>query len=236
MAIIDVKNLTFRWSKNSPDVLDIPNLEIQRGEHVFIVGESGSGKSSLLNLLGGLVTPQRGQVRIFEHDLTALSAPKRDQFRADNIGYIFQQFNLVPYLSVMDNVLLACQFSKIRMEHLTHPQNEVIRLLQALNFPQELINNRNVSALSVGQQQRVAAARALIGAPKMVIADEPTSALDFNSREAFIKLLFKECEQAGTTLLFVSHDVSLGHLFSRKIDMQSINCINQLGEPDVANH
>lgn len=234
MAIITVSDLTFRWRKHDKLILSVPELHIEQGQRVFIQGESGSGKSSLLNLLGGLCTPQSGNITVLDTDITALSAAKRDQFRADHIGFIFQQFNLVPYLSVIDNVLLATRFSKKRAAKLTDAHQQAKQLLRALHVPNDLIESRNVTQLSVGQQQRVAAARALIGSPPLLIADEPTSALDFNSREAFIELLFNECEKASTTLLFVSHDTSLGHLFSRKIQMSQINQVSAGGH-NVAN-
>jgi putative ABC transport system ATP-binding protein len=159
--------------------------------------------------------------------MTTKGNADRDRFRADHIGVIFQMFNLIPYLSLAENVMLPCRFSKQKRKKATErsgsPDQEAIRLLSALNLADHQLIRRPVTNLSVGQQQRVAAARALIGAPDIVIADEPTSSLDAGHREAFIKLLFKECHQAGNTLVFVSHDASLSHFFDRSFSLMTIN-------------
>lgn len=209
------------------DVIDIPQLEVKRGEHLFIEGPSGCGKSTLLGLLGGISVPNSGTVEVLDQDLTELSARQRDSFRADHIGYIFQMFNLLPYLSLTDNVTLPCKFSQRRRQRLADadgsPQNRAEQLLKSLGLEQIMQQNRPVSELSIGQQQRVAAARALIGAPEFIIADEPTSALDRASSKDFIELLFSECEQHGSTLILVSHDTELGLHFDRRIALPSIN-------------
>ena len=225
--VIGIENLSFSWSAGLKPLLEIEQLEIQAGEKVFIEGPSGSGKSTLLNLLAGVLVPQRGEVRILGKAMTTTSSADRDRFRADHIGVIFQMFNLIPYLSVTENVTLPCRFSKEKynktIERGGGPARQAHRLLAALNLADPELIRRPVTDLSVGQQQRVAAARALIGAPDIVIADEPTSSLDAGHREAFIKLLFQECEQAGTTLVFVSHDGSLSRFFDRSLALQKIN-------------
>ena len=202
-------------------MLDIDGLRLERGERVLLRGPSGSGKSTLLNLLAGVVTPQRGSVRVLGRDLGSLSGAARDRFRADHIGYIFQMFNLIPYLSVIENVFLPCGFSALRQERATRagatPRSEAIRLLRQLDVGDPALLRRPVSDLSVGQQQRVAAARALIGSPELVIADEPTSALDADRRKAFLELLFAQCARERTTVIFASHDVTLASSFDREI-------------------
>jgi putative ABC transport system ATP-binding protein len=149
--------------------------------------------------------------------------PQRDRFRADHIGYIHQMFNLVPYLSVVENVTLPCSFSRRRLaaarRSAGNPAAEARRLLGHLDLTDPDLLGRSVTELSVGQQQRVAAARALIGAPEILIADEPTSALDAANREAFIELLFRECAESRSTLVFVSHDASLGPMFDRSVQL-----------------
>ncbi|WP_252178987.1 ABC transporter ATP-binding protein [Endozoicomonas sp. 4G] len=223
--LIELNAVEFSWKPGIP-VLDIPELTISRGEKVFVCGPSGSGKTTLLGLLGGVITPERGQVKILGNDISRISPVQRDRFRADHIGFIFQMFNLIPYLSVIENVTLPLSFAKERKNHLTSiassEQNEARRLLKHLELDDALLH-RPVTELSIGQQQRVAAARALIGKPDLIIADEPTSALDADTREAFIKLLFAECEAASDTLLFVSHDRSLEPLFDRTIALNEIN-------------
>ncbi len=225
--VIRIDDLIFSWSAGLDPLLEIEQLEIQAGEKLFIEGPSGSGKSTLLNLLAGVLVPQRGEVRILGKGMTTTGSADRDRFRADHIGVIFQMFNLIPYLSVTENVTLPCRFSKKKYNKTTErgegPASEAHRLLRALNLADPELVRRPVTDLSVGQQQRVAAARALIGAPDIVIADEPTSSLDAGHREAFIKLLFQECEQAGTTLVFVSHDGSLSRFFDRSLALQTIN-------------
>ncbi|MGF1700712.1 ATP-binding cassette domain-containing protein [Photobacterium makurazakiensis] len=223
MNTIELSALIFRWPNQTKNLLDIPSLTIKKGEKVFIKGPSGSGKSSLLSLLAGISQPTEGIVELLQQPFSQLKSTQRDQFRADNIGYIFQMFNLLPYLSVIDNVLLPCRFSKQRSKQINgHLHAEAKRLLSQLQLPDECLQ-RPISELSIGQQQRVAAARALIGSPQLLIADEPTSALDHDNREAFIKLLMDECSRTDITLLFVSHDETLEVLFDRSISLNKIN-------------
>jgi len=223
--MINLTNLSFAW--NEDVILDISSLAINQGEHLFIEGPSGSGKSTLLSLLAGVLTPQEGDICILDQPLHLLTASQKDTFRADHIGFIFQQFNLLPYLNVLDNITLPCSFSPNRknkaLQNSPSLQAEAIRLLNALGLTDPELLERSVNELSVGQQQRVAAARALLGSPEILIADEPTSALDSDSRAAFIELLFNECEKAGITLVFVSHDTSLKSHFKQSINLQQIN-------------
>lgn len=223
MSIIEIRELTFQWPRQTQPLLDIPSLVVNQGEKVFIKGPSGSGKSSLLSLLAGINEPTSGSIELLGQSFSSLKPTARDRFRADHIGYIFQMFNLLPYLSVIDNVLLPCRFSALRKQQINGGMFEQAKqLLSQLHLPEECLE-RPISELSIGQQQRVAAARALIGKPKLLIADEPTSALDHDNREAFIKLLMAECDKSGTTLLFVSHDETLEPLFDRSINLNTIN-------------
>jgi putative ABC transport system ATP-binding protein len=222
-AVVELAGVRFAWSAPGPSVVDIDSLRIARGERVFLRGPSGSGKSSLLSLLAGVVTPQQGSVTVLGQDLAALSGAGRDRFRADHIGFIFQMFNLIPYLSVVENALLPCGFSARRRARAgADAQQEAVRLLEHLDMGAPLLR-RPVTELSVGQQQRVAAARALTGAPDLVIADEPTSSLDADRRAAFIGLLFRECEREKATLIFVSHDAALASLFDRTVEFAQLN-------------
>jgi len=220
---VDIRALDFSWP-GQPSLLLIDQLRIARGERTFLYGPSGSGKSTLLSLIGGVLAPRSGSVRVLDTELQALRPSARDRYRGDHIGFIFQMFNLVPYLSVQANVLLPLRFSSTRGKGLTSPgaEQEAGRLLQSLGLGIELAN-RPATALSIGQQQRVAAARALIGRPALVIADEPTSALDSDTRAGFLDLLMTECQAAGTTLLFVSHDLSLATLFDRSVALRELN-------------
>lgn len=222
--MIDLQQITFGWP-DRPALLEIPQLSIEQGERIFIHGPSGCGKTTLLNLIAGIHPAQQGSITLNGEQLNTLSGSRRDRFRADHIGLIFQQFNLLPYLSVQANVELPCQFSKIRRERAEQRYGSVaeagLSLLQELGLSGLL--QQPVTDLSIGQQQRVAAARALIGSPEIIIADEPTSSLDSANRTAFIELLIKECDQNGSTLLFVSHDQSLAQQFPRQIDLLQLN-------------
>ena len=223
--LIEITQLGFAWP-GQPELLDIPSFTLSHGVSLFLKGPSGSGKTTLLGLLGGVQQPGRGSVKLLGTDLGQLSSSARDRFRVDHTGYIFQQFNLLPFLPVLENVLLPCRFSKTRaaraqMRHGSIEQ-AATRLLAQLGIRNELLQRR-ADSLSIGQQQRVAAARALIGQPELVIADEPTSALDTDSREAFIQLLFTECREAGSSLLFVSHDQSLAPLFDHSLSLSDLN-------------
>ncbi|MDN2482181.1 ABC transporter ATP-binding protein [Vibrio agarivorans] len=221
--VVDLNNVSFSWSKDAEPTLEIKHLSIPKAHHTFIKGPSGCGKSTLLSLLTGINSAQQGQVEVLGTDLTQLSSRHRDRFRADYIGYIFQQFNLLPYLSVVENVVLPCQFSSLRKKNVTtNLDDKAKELLDRLHLSKTLLN-KPVIELSIGQQQRVAAARALMGDPKIIIADEPTSALDFDNRTAFIELLMDQATQAEATLVFVSHDPTLEPLFKRSIQLQEIN-------------
>jgi putative ABC transport system ATP-binding protein len=223
---ISVSNLLFRYPGMQSPCLDITEFHANAGDRIFLYGPSGSGKSTLLGLLGGVLSAGGGAIQILGNDFSQLSQTQRDRVRADHIGFIFQQFNLIPYLSVIDNVLLPCRFSTLRLSKaLTSSHNliaEAERLLSQLDLNPSLWH-KPVTQLSVGQQQRVAAARALIGKPEIIIADEPTSALDADRQEAFLALLLRECAEAKAMLLFVSHDRRLASAFNREIDLTRIN-------------
>ena len=224
--VVEVRDLKFTWRGQPAPCLDIASWVVHAGERVFLHGPSGSGKSTLLAVLGGVLVPERGTVTILGDELSRMPAAARDRFRADHVGFIFQLFNLVPYLSVIENVILPCRFSARRRARAAaagnSPHDEARRLLSHLDIETALLSRR-VTDLSVGQQQRVAAARALLGRPELVVADEPTSALDADRQQAFLQLLLQECAAAGAALLFVSHDRRLAAQFTREVALPSIN-------------
>ncbi|MFO1384594.1 MAG: ABC transporter ATP-binding protein [Chitinivorax sp.] len=222
-AVIHWQNLRYRWPGQAQDCLHLAEFTLAAGERVFLHGPSGSGKSTLLSLVSGVLAARSGKLSVLGHELTQLSPRQRDHFRVDHIGFIFQQFNLIPYLSVLDNVLLPLRFSKTRRQAAGHDAKaEAARLLGRLDLDVSLYQ-RPATALSVGQQQRVAAARALIGKPALVIADEPTSALDAERQQRFIDLLLQECQANGSALLFVSHDMRLADHFDRLLHLPELN-------------
>jgi len=224
-SLLELNDLGFAWP-GQEELLDIPQFRLERGETLFLRGPSGSGKTTLLGLLGGVQKAGRGSIRLLGEELGGMSAGARDRFRVDHTGYIFQQFNLLPFLSVRENVELPCRFSHLRSQRAHQRHGSVAladsELLAHLGLPPAL-HARRADALSIGQQQRVAAARALIGQPELVIADEPTSALDSDTRETFLELLFAECRAAGSSLLFVSHDQGLAPLFDRSLSLAELN-------------
>ncbi len=223
--VLAVESLRFGWPGAGPACIDIEQFEMAEGEAVFLHGPSGCGKSTLLSLLAGVLLADAGRIRLLGQDWAGLSGSARDRHRAARVGYIFQQFNLLPYLSVLDNVMLPCRFSSRRMRQASrvgtaHAQAQ--ELLQRMGIGADLWQ-RQAMQLSVGQQQRVAAARALIGQPELVIADEPTSALDEDRREAFLDVLLEACRANNAALVFVSHDQRIAARFGRRILLPEIN-------------
>lgn len=219
MNAIELKNCRFTYTAHTPLVINVELLEIKSGEKVFLYGPSGLGKSTLLNLISGVLKPTAGDLMVLGHNLSDLSASKRDQFRGENIGYIFQIFNLIPYLTIKENIILPCLINKNRTK--SDYLLEAEELIDALGLRDHI--HKHVTDLSIGQQQRVACARALIGGPKLVIADEPTSALDEKNTAEFMNLLITQAAKKGFTLLFVSHDERLKTYFDRTLSLAEIN-------------
>ncbi|MBL4827875.1 MAG: ATP-binding cassette domain-containing protein [Spongiibacteraceae bacterium] len=218
---VSINNLHFSYNKTKGDlVLDIPDWSVAAGEQIFIYGPSGSGKSTLLNLLAGTLLASQGSIKILDQSLEHLSARQRDKFRASHIGFVFQQFNLIPYLTVLDNIRLARHFTTKLTDKQVDTQAE--ELLQSLGINADLYQ-RPASYLSIGQQQRVAIARSLINTPELLIVDEPTSALDNQHRDAFMTLLMETVVKHKITLIFVSHDHALAKHFTRTVSLQAIN-------------
>jgi putative ABC transport system ATP-binding protein len=230
---VELSKLRFAY-RTGQDVLAIDHLSIARGETVFLHGPSGSGKTTLLGLLAGVLQATAGQVKVLGQDFSTMSSGARDAFRARHLGYVFQMFNLIPYLSVRENILLPIRLEAARRARLGGRSfDEAVRdVASQLDIARYL--DTPIGELSVGQQQRVAAARALIGSPEVVIADEPTSALDTDRREQFLELLFKSCANANATLVFLSHDHTLMPLFSRIVELGEINAAAQVQRINTA--
>ncbi len=224
--MIRIEQLRFAWPNDQADCLALDHLEVPAGKTLFLHGPSGSGKSTLLGLLAGVLLPRQGTVELLGVNWATLASSRRDARRADHVGYIFQQFNLLPYLSALDNVLLPCRFSALRRTRAMAQSGSAgmtaQSLLECVGLPRSTWA-KPASQLSVGQQQRVAAARALIGAPEMIIADEPTSALDTELRDAFMALLLAQCRAAGSSLVFVSHDRQLAAQFDMNVSLADVN-------------
>jgi putative ABC transport system ATP-binding protein len=225
LDVIRLAKVGFAWPGRRSFSLDIESFALTAGKSILLLGPSGSGKSTFLSLLCGIVAPKTGTINILGTDITRLSSAWRDNFRAEHFGIIFQMFNLLPYGTVIDNVLLPLSFAPLRRKRATakgRAQDEAKRLLSRLGLEPHLTNGPSAANLSVGQQQRVAAARALIGNPEIIVADEPTSALDRNRQAAFLDLLFTEVVEAGAALIMVSHDESLATRFDRVMRLDEI--------------
>jgi putative ABC transport system ATP-binding protein len=219
--MVQIENIRFDWVSDTK-LINIPNLKIEKGEKVLIKGESGSGKTTLLSLLTGIQIVQEGILKVDGVELKTLKPSQRDRFRGDHLGYIFQQFNLIPYLSIEGNIEAALTFSETkRKREPEHLEKKIDSLLAELGLSHA--KGKPVRELSIGQQQRVALARALMGRPPLIIADEPTSSLDGKNRISFMNLLIGECNKEGTTLLVVSHDPEIDSYFDRIIEFHEVN-------------
>ena len=220
-SIVKIESLRFQWSKNNNFKIFVPKLEVGRGKKVLFLGESGSGKTTLLSLICGFLEPLSGSISINDKIISDLTSTNKDAYRSDNIGIIFQQFNLLPYANVIDNIILPLYFSKQRSKKVENKINSAMNLCDQLRLPESILNQK-ASNLSVGQQQRVAVARALIGSPSIIVADEPTSSLDTEAQELFLDLMFDQISKNSSTLLMVSHDKSLTNYFDQVIDINEI--------------
>ncbi|KKM89366.1 hypothetical protein LCGC14_1249380 [marine sediment metagenome] len=220
--LLSINQLKFDYdNRQKSPLIDIPEWHVKQGEHVFLHGPSGAGKSTLLNLLGGILLPSSGDIVLNGNTLNTMSAKQRDRFRAKNLAYVFQQFNLIPYLSAKDNIELAVFLAK-KAGHKTTGLESAVDVLASLNIPDALWT-KPAEKLSIGQQQRVAIARAMINQPSLMILDEPTSSLDERNRDSFLQLLLQRLQHTSTTVIFVSHDQRLASFFPQVIALNDIN-------------
>ena len=227
IAAVQLSDIDFRWGSARNDFrIQVKDFQLEKSESVILVSPSGGGKSTLLSLISGIVRPKNGIIKILGKDLCKMSNSERDSFRADNIGIIFQQFNLLPYLSALDNVLLPLEFSLLKKnisgKTKAKYNTEAKRLLNSLSITPDTLGKQKAVTLSIGQQQRVAAARAFIGSPKLIIADEPTSSLDEESQDEFLKQLFAEKTKTSASLLMVSHNPRIEKWFDRLVELENI--------------
>jgi putative ABC transport system ATP-binding protein len=219
--MIQISELNFSYSSNKP-VLVIPEFSVNKGETLFVYGPSGCGKTTFLEILCGILQPESGELNFLDKAFSTLSLSERDQMRADHIGYVFQSHNLIPYLTARQNIELPCWLSAVKKSRLKKSLLEEVNFLAERLGVSEVIDKR-VTELSLGQSQRVAVARALMGSPELILADEPTSALDFDHKQKFLQLLFELSKLVQTTVVFVSHDQTLLPQFSRSVSLPEIN-------------
>jgi putative ABC transport system ATP-binding protein len=222
--VIDFIDVKYSYPNSSRDVINIAEFKLKKNEKLFLYGPSGCGKSTLLGIAAGVLTATHGITNVFSQNFAKIKPSVRDKIRGLNIGYIFQMFNLVPYLSVFENILLPTSFNKQKILSFGSEKKFIQEAEYLCSvFKIDQIKNSKVTDISIGQQQRVAAARALLGSPQLIIADEPTSALDTNMREVFITTLLEQCHRQNTAVLFVSHDNNLASFFDRKVSLPEIN-------------
>ena len=220
---LEIKNLFFEWKEKKNFQLNLKKLKLEKRKKVLVLGESGSGKSTLLNIISGIIKPCSGIIKINQTNITELQPKKKDYFRASNIGVIFQQFNLLEYISPINNILLPCYFTGFKKKSYKYFYEKAFHLADKLGIKKNILTQNKSKELSVGQKQRIAIIRAIINTPKLILADEPTSALDNKNKIKFIELLFEVCEQEKTTLLMVSHDTSLVKYFDDNYLLESLN-------------
>jgi putative ABC transport system ATP-binding protein len=216
--VIDIRALHFGYP-GSGFRLDIPSLRVERGEKLAVIGPSGSGKTTLLNLVSGIVVPARGEVRVAGTDVGALSDTRRRAFRIRTIGFVFQDFALLDYLSVLDNILHPYRISAAL--RLDRPVRErARRLADGLGVGDKL--GRHPNCLSQGEKQRVAICRALLPGPRLLLADEATGNLDPQNKARILDQLFDSVDAHGATLLAVTHDHELLPRFDRVVDFAEL--------------
>lgn len=216
MSIV-ITNLVYAYSNTAKPILNIPSFEVQDGESVALVGKSGSGKSTLLNAIAGIVAISQGSLKVNGVELSSLSETERDAFRAENVGYVFQTFNLLQGLTALENVMLAMSFTK----KISDPKSRAKQLLERVGLGDK--QTYKPRELSVGEQQRVAIARAIANEPKLLLADEPTANLDEQNTDSVLSLLKEVASENNRILLLVTHERDVAASLPRSVDLKSLN-------------
>ena len=221
MPLLEIERLkkTFRAPDgDTQTVVDVESFSLEAQSQVALRGESGSGKTTFLNLIAGILKPDSGVIRIDGREMSALGEGARDRLRATTIGYIFQTFNLLQGYTCLENVLLGMSFGR------GADKEFAVSILKRVGLGERL--HHRPRQLSIGQQQRVAVARALANRPKLVLADEPTGNLDHNNARESLKLIRETCRENGAALLLVSHDRGVLGQFETVLDLEKINRTN----------
>jgi len=195
-----------------------PDIDLMNGDKMLISGVSGSGKTTLLNGIAGALSPAEGRITMLGQRIEKMSSRQLDKIRADHMGIVFQQLNLIPYLTGLQNAFLSLRFSKLKKSRVSDPIAEIIRLGGALGLTKSQLEQK-ANRLSIGQQQRVAVIRAFLGAPELILADEPTSALDPLSRNRFLDDVIALMDNNRQSLLMISHDPSMVPYFDKTIEL-----------------
>ena len=228
MPILEITNL--KKSYRSPDgemntIIEVPDFILEKGQQLAVKGESGLGKTTFLNLIAGILQPDSGKIVLDSHEMTGLSESERDRLRGNTIGYIFQTFNLLQGYTALENILMGMMFVHGVDHKLANSLLERVGLGDRKNYLPR--------SLSVGQQQRVAVARALANQPKLVLADEPTGNLDHKNALEAIKMIREVCAEANASLLLVSHDQRVLEQFDKVVNFSEINLLNSVERKEV---
>lgn len=223
MSLIEVKNVTKEYKTGSETICAVNNisLEIEEGSFVILMGESGSGKSTLLTMLGGLNKPTRGNIIVDQIDIYKLTSNALSDFRKEYIGFVFQAFQLVPYLTVEENVMLPLSISDLSKKQ---KKEIVYSILEKVHIKDK--SKRLIDELSGGEQQRVAIARALVNEPLIILADEPTGNLDSNTSKEIINI-FLSIVSEGKTVIMVTHNKEYTKYATRVVELSDGKIINE---------
>lgn len=206
--MLETQNLSFSYT--AQNTLNFPNIRCNANETLLLLGASGCGKTTLLHLLGGLLSPKSGKIMLNNTDFTALSSNERDAFRGKNIGIVFQKSHFVKALNVVENLVLAQELAGAKLD-----KKSIIAVLEKLNLAHK--QNAKPDELSVGEAQRVAIARAILNSPSVILADEPTSALDDANAKEVIALLTEQAKSANAALIVVTHDQRLKNFVQNQV-------------------
>jgi len=216
LELLDIKKSYQQNSGTPTEVLDVDRYQIGQGEQVVMLGPSGCGKTTILHTIAGIIQPDHGKVILDNIDICQYSQENRDRIRADKVGYVFQTFNLMQGFTALENVLLGMSFSRKRPD-----RNRAKTLLEKVGLGHRL--NHKPSAMSVGEQQRTAVARALGNKPKIILADEPTANVDPGNQQVIVNLLRESCTEEDIALLIVTHDMEVANQFDRIDRLDEIN-------------
>ncbi len=219
--MIELKNIKMDYYDNGTKIeaLKLKKIKIEDGKHVAFIGSSGCGKTTLFNLISGMITPTEGTVEVNDVDITSLTEVERDLFRANHIGYIFQDFNLFPDFTVLQNVVLPMSFSK---RYSKKEMNELAKdILKKVGMNEKM--NQKVKTLSGGEKQRVAIARSIVNKPNVILADEPTGNLDYKNGTKIMELITKIAKDEKATLVVITHNNSQLDMFDEVLNIEEMN-------------
>ena len=216
LKLVEIRKSFLQPDRQSVPILEIPHFEIAAGEQVVLIGPSGCGKTTLLHTIAGITRPDHGQVFLDGIEISRFSEAARDRIRADKLGYVFQTFNLLPGFSALENVILGMTFARKKIA-----PGRAQQLLEQVGLGHRL--HHKPQAMSVGEQQRVAVARALANQPSLLLADEPTANVDPRNQQQIVDLIKTSCRTEQVALLLVTHSMEVAHQFDRIVKLEELN-------------